>query len=44
MIMEQEIKTLFSEDLARLRDGGYDDWTDAYNGLAAVLLADQFTR
>lgn len=41
----QEITQAFGEDVEKIGKGDYEDWKDkAYNGLAGIILMDQFTR
>ena len=42
---DQEIKSLFSDDLERVIDGEFNHWTETPTGrLALIILTDQFSR
>jgi uncharacterized protein (DUF924 family) len=40
----QEMKNIFTEELEAVSSGSIKSWTDGFNGLAAVILMDQFSR
>ncbi|KAK9838414.1 hypothetical protein WJX84_011528 [Apatococcus fuscideae] len=41
---DQEIKDKFASDVEAVAAGKYDNWTSSFDGLAALILMDQFTR
>lgn len=41
---DQRIRDEFKEDIDKLGAGGYKNWSSVHEQLAAVILADQFTR
>eukprot|EP00884_Botryococcus_braunii_P004435 jgi/Botrbrau1/13993/Bobra.150_1s0005.2 len=42
--LDKEMKREFSEELKALSYGSFDTWRTGFNGLAAVILMDQFPR
>lgn len=40
----QEMRERFRPDLQAAAEGRFDSWQSGYEGLAAVILMDQFSR
>ena len=44
LYLPQEIRKKFAPDVEAAAAGAYSGWTKSFNGLAALIIMDQFTR